>query len=60
MAKEEIFPPEPETLFRINPNPPIPILPQFKEKQVFDLRYPLIEPFAYAHIYFDPQSNELV
>jgi flagellar protein FlaI len=53
-------PPEPEILFRINPNPEIPSLPSLTESTRINIRYPLIEPYAYAHIYWDRGNNELV
>ena len=53
-------PPEPEVLFRINPNPEIPSLPSLQDTTRINIRYPLIEPYAYAHIYWDRASNELV
>ncbi|HLD03079.1 MAG TPA: hypothetical protein VJC07_05265, partial [Candidatus Nanoarchaeia archaeon] len=34
--------------------------PPIKEKKTIDVRYPLIEPYAYAHIYWDAPNNELV
>ncbi len=53
-------PPEPEVLFKINPNPEIPTLPSLTENIHINIRYPLIEPYAYAHIYWDRLANELV
>ncbi len=53
-------PPEPEVLFRINPNPEIPSMPSVQDATHINVRYPLIEPYAYAHIYWDRVANELV
>ena len=53
-------PPEPEVLFRINPNPEMPSLPSLQDTTRINVRYPLIEPYAYAHIYWDQATNELV
>ena len=53
-------PPEPEVLFRISPNPEMPSLPSLQDTTRINVRYPLIEPYAYAHIYWDRTANELV
>ena len=45
---------------QINPNPPIPNLPKLTDKTRLDVRYSLIEPFANAHIYWDPEIGELI
>ena len=52
--------PSPEVLFKVVTNPVVPNIPQFPEKQKINFRYPLIEPYAYAHIFWDFQNNELV
>ncbi|MEK6861175.1 MAG: type II/IV secretion system ATPase subunit [Nanoarchaeota archaeon] len=58
---EELPPaPTPEVLFKVVTNPVVPAIPQVPEKQKINFRYPLIEPYAYAHIYWDFQNNELV
>lgn len=41
-------------------NPPVPALKQTNDKTQVDVRYPLISPFAYAHIYWDEKGGELV
>jgi flagellar protein FlaI len=44
----------------INLNPTIPPLPRFEDKTKIDVRYALIEPYSYAHIYWDEKNFELV
>ncbi|HKL24149.1 MAG TPA: type II/IV secretion system ATPase subunit [Candidatus Nanoarchaeia archaeon] len=44
----------------INFSPKIPPLKTEKDKTKIDVRYSLISPFAYAHIYWDDNENELV
>jgi flagellar protein FlaI len=51
---------ENETIFRIEPNLTIVDLPDIKEKQKIDVRYPLIAPYAYAHIFWDDTQKELI
>ena len=41
-------------------NPKIPPLQKVTDKTKIDVRYPLISPFAFAHIYWDPKIYELV
>ena len=41
-------------------SPKIPPLKKIKDKTKIDVRYCLIAPFAYAHIYWDPKLYELV
>ncbi|MGV8142615.1 MAG: type II/IV secretion system ATPase subunit [Candidatus Pacearchaeota archaeon] len=48
------------TIVAINPNPPIPTLPKVNDKTRLDVRYSLIQPFANAHIYWDPDIGELI
>jgi len=45
---------------KINLNPTVPPLPQFKDKKKVDVRYMLIPPYASAHIFWDNTLNELV
>lgn len=35
-------------------------LPPFEDKEAIDVRYPLIAPFAYAHIHWNAENKELV
>lgn len=44
----------------INFSPEIPKMKKIADKTQVNLRYCLVEPFAYAHIYWDPKINELV
>jgi len=44
----------------INFSPEIPNLKKVKDKTKINVRYCLIEPFAYVHIYWDPKIYELV
>ena len=47
---------------RVNINfyPEVPKLINIKDKTKVNIRYCLIEPFAYVHIYWDPKIYELV
>ncbi len=40
-------------------NPKIPLLKKTPDKSKINIRYSLISPFAYAHIYWDPQKFEV-
>ncbi|MEK6906670.1 MAG: type II/IV secretion system ATPase subunit [Nanoarchaeota archaeon] len=44
----------------INFSPKIPLLKKIKDKTQVDVRYCLIEPFAFVHIYWDSKIYELV
>ena len=39
---------------------PVPKLPAYKRKQEIDVRYAVIPPYAYIHIYWDPVKRELI
>lgn len=56
-AKEEA---KEEAIFSVKPQEGDVEFPVMKNKKELNLRYPLIEPYAYAHIYWDAQNNELV
>jgi archaeal flagellar protein FlaI len=45
---------------KINFHPDIPPLEKIKDKTKIDVRYCVISPFAYIHIYWDPKSFDLV
>ncbi|MEK6926536.1 MAG: type II/IV secretion system ATPase subunit [Nanoarchaeota archaeon] len=45
---------------KINFTPKSPQLQRIKDKTNIDLRYCLIEPFAFAHIHWDPKEIELI
>ena len=38
----------------------IPSLPEITNPRTLDVRYPLIPPYAYAHISWDEKNTELV
>lgn len=44
----------------INFNPKFPDLKAVKDKTSINVRYSLISPFAFAHIYWDPKVSEVV
>jgi len=46
--------------FKINLRQQIFDLPTVKDKTKLNIRYPLIAPFAYAHIFWDEKTHELV
>lgn len=41
-------------------NPSVPALPKSVDKTKIDVRYGLIPPYAYAHIHWDNEANELL
>ncbi|MEK6937173.1 MAG: type II/IV secretion system ATPase subunit [Nanoarchaeota archaeon] len=47
-------------LFYINPRPQVADIPEIKEKEKIDVKYVLIEPYVYAHIFWDKENNELI
>jgi len=49
-----------KTTFTIEPLEGIFDLPEIKDKTKFEIRYPLMEPYAYAHIFWDNSNHELV
>ncbi len=44
----------------INTNPAVPALPRLDDKKKVDVRYMLIPPYTYAHIYWKDEIGELV
>ena len=44
----------------IDLNPKFPPLKEIKDKTKIDVRYALISPFAFAHIYWNPKISEVV
>src|SRR3989344_149808 len=44
----------------INFNPRTPSLKRLKDKTKINIRYALIEPYAYVHIYWDEENYEIV
>jgi flagellar protein FlaI len=47
------------TLFQVQPSTEVIILPEMKDVTTLDVRYPLIPPYAYAHVHWDSKENEL-
>lgn len=50
----------PKEGFYIDLRPKIIKLPPYEDKKTINVRYPLVPPFAYAHIYWDNKENELL
>ncbi len=46
--------------FFIDTRPRVIKLPEFTEKEKINIRYPLLPPYAYAHIYWDKEKKELI
>ncbi len=46
--------------FYVDLRPKVIKLPPFEERSKINVRYPLIPPYAYAHIYWDAEEHELV
>ncbi|MAG16141.1 hypothetical protein CMO88_03705 [Candidatus Woesearchaeota archaeon] len=46
--------------FFIDLRPRLFKLPEFKNKEQINVRYPLLPPYAFAHIYWDKNQKELV
>ena len=51
---------ESEGGFYLDLRPKIVNIPEFTERSKIDMRYPLIPPFAFAHIYWDAELKEIV
>ncbi|MEM4330541.1 MAG: type II/IV secretion system ATPase subunit [Candidatus Pacearchaeota archaeon] len=47
-------------MIEIKPLDRAPSIKDFQDKTKINLIYPLLAPFAYAHIFFDPTSNQVV
>ncbi len=47
-------------IFKIEKNPGIPEIPDFKDLSQVNIRYPLIAPYSFAHIYWDTANSELI
>ncbi len=48
------------TKFKIKISKTIYNLPDIKDRKKIDVKYPLIEPYSYVHIYWDERSYELI
>lgn len=46
--------------FFIDLRPRLFKLPDFKDKMQINVRYPLLPPYAFAHIYWDQEAKELI
>src|SRR3989344_4509558 len=44
--------------FYIDLRPKMIQIPEIKKKEEINIKYPLIPPFAYAHIFWDTNNNE--
>ncbi len=49
-----------EPVFKIEPNIKIVTLPEIKDRTKINIRYPLMAPYAYAHIYWNSEREELI
>src|SRR3989344_7323151 len=61
MAEEDTGVPAPTAgiSFHIDPVPEVITLPDAHDKTQLNVIYPLIPPYAFVHIYWDPANNEL-
>lgn len=50
---------EEKALFKMEKMEPM-VLPEITDKTKFDIRYPLIKPYATAHVFWDDKNSELV
>ena len=48
------------TPFYLDLRPKIVPLPELEDKKQINVRYPLIPPFAFAHIFWDDENKELI
>ena len=51
---------ERKTFFKIDLRPRLISIPSFKDSREVDVRYPLISPYAFAHIRWDNDAEELI
>ena len=58
--KPAIAAPAPTADFRIEKSTDIPVLPDFTSKKEVDVKYPLLSPYAYAHIHWDDNEKEVI
>ncbi len=49
-----------ELEFHVNLNPKTVNIPDIKDKTKINIKYPLIEPYVYAHIYWDEGKQEVI
>jgi len=60
MNQQEQFFENQEPTVKLDLYPEIPKLKSIKNKKEIDVRYCLIAPFAYAHIYWNPRISEVI
>ena len=48
-----------DTIFKIEPNLKIIDIPDIKDRTQIDIKYPLIAPYAFAHISWNKGNEEL-
>ncbi len=58
VAKQTV--PDIQTSFKVKINKEIYPLPELVDKTKLDVKYPLIEPYSYVHIYWNSETNELL
>jgi archaeal flagellar protein FlaI len=56
----EISAPTPQTDFKIDKSSQTNPLPDFPNKKLVDVKYPLLPPYAYAHIHWDDNEKEVI
>src|SRR3989344_5830562 len=49
-----------KVIFALDAKPTLQELPSSDDPRLIDVRYPLVPPYAFAHIYWDTEMNELV
>ncbi|MFA4887319.1 MAG: ATPase, T2SS/T4P/T4SS family [Candidatus Nanoarchaeia archaeon] len=49
-----------QPIFKLEKNEGIPNLPELKDPTQLNVRYPLIPPYAFAHVHWDAANTELV
>ncbi|MBI4447865.1 Flp pilus assembly complex ATPase component TadA [Candidatus Woesearchaeota archaeon] len=49
-----------KTLFHLDLVQETPSLPEFKDPSTVDVRYPVIQPYVFIHVYWDTKTYELV
>src|SRR3989338_7316618 len=61
MAKDKVEEKkEDKPFFKVDISQEIPPVPDYKNKEETNVRYPLIAPYAYAHIYWDSNAGEVI
>ncbi len=60
LPQKEVAEKAEQSIFKLELAPTIVSLPKLSQKTEIDVRYPLIPPYAYVHIFWDKEANELV